>query len=596
MVLNIVALVLIIGIIFIQSLFGFFSGLINVFCCITALAVALGFADVLNEFIVRQGFLAPSFTFPVCLVTLFVVTHLVLRVAADGAIRGNVRLPMYVDWGGGALCGFLIGMISVGILILGVLALPWGGPDMNGGGRVMMFSRYQQDVRDRDTQQMLYKRSNIWFNPDGFTVGLFNMLSAGSLASKTTFASVYPDFPEWIFWTGNTVQPESITSPYCDNDGDGFGQKGLKLVSWWEQNTPVNANYRVRVPSRRAPIRPMDYKNINYQPEDGKTLLGMRLALAQATADRDEGTKYHRIRSTMIRVVGDLRDEPRHYCAKILGGTEAGSSTFRMGDLDNNFALAAISDETKIDVYFEVDEGFRPRFVEYRRYARAPVVGEPTSPLSDRLVGRESASELQTRTIGITRFIDAIIADGTGDKVELPFPMSASALTTAGAEIVEGKFQTGRISGYRSTFAATGPGSVQEFVVPQQFRLFQLRCHANQARSLAGRVFNYVGQVVNQYSVSSDIGTAYQLAGYFAIVTRDGRQYVEMYLSSGPDDPTFRGMLDFKFIDGRELQHPDAIIGLLFFVGPGEYILRIQNQTGQGIAFADPGYAMGPFD
>ena len=49
MVLNICALLFVLGITFMHSLFGLFSGIINVFCTITALAVAFGCAEPLTR-------------------------------------------------------------------------------------------------------------------------------------------------------------------------------------------------------------------------------------------------------------------------------------------------------------------------------------------------------------------------------------------------------------------------------------------------------------------------------------------------------------------------------------------------------------------
>jgi hypothetical protein len=261
--------------------------------------------------------------------------------------------------------------------------------------------------------------------------------------------------------------------------------------------------------------------------------------------------------------------------------------------MDNNFALPAVTDETKVDVYFEVDQRFRPRFVEYRRFARASVTGEPGAPPADRLVARESAGQAQQRTVGFARFIDAVIEEGTGDRSELPFPMSSTALASASVELPGGKLRSGRIAGLRSQFAAAGPTAVKEFDTPQGYRIFQLRCRARRAGSLAGKVFDFAGSVANQYSASSEGGEAYPLCGYYAIVQRDGRDYIELYITGEPNAPGFRQMLDFKFVSNRELRDEEAIIGLLFYVEPGVFIARVQNQMGQGVAFESPGYEMG---
>jgi hypothetical protein len=124
-------------------------------------------------------------------------------------------------------------------------------------------------------------------------------------------------------------------------------------------------------------------------------------------------------------------------------------------------------------------------------------------------------------------------------------------------------------------------------------RLFQLRCYAHRAASLAGEVFNFVGSITNQYRVVTEQGEEFALAGYYAIVPRDGKDYFELFITGQPNDPAFRGMLDFKSIKNAELRDPQAVIGLLFYVSPTQTIVRVQNQTGNGITFAEPGYKMG---
>ena len=191
----------------------------------------------LNIYLVGQG-LHPAYSEPAAFVGLFVVSLALLRYLADTFLRGNVRLPDMADWVGGGLLGFVNAQIAIGVLMIGLLMLPFGG-------RLMMYSRYSRDAKDRTDQTtgfVKFHRSNIGFflMPDEFTVGLFNLLAGGSLHGgnivdeahpERTFKSVYPDFTEWVFWSGNTVQHESSPSVYKDDAGDGF-ERGLSVESW----------------------------------------------------------------------------------------------------------------------------------------------------------------------------------------------------------------------------------------------------------------------------------------------------------------------------------------------------------------------------
>ncbi len=588
MALNICALLLVVGIAFMNSIFGLFGGLINAFCAIIAAVVALGYSEALNDLITKQTGLHPSYSEPVCLIVLFIITLVALRLAADRGIRGNVRIPMYLDWGGGAVAGIVIGQICVGTLLLGVMMLPFGG-------KVMQFQRDERDEDNMVDQRgyVEFSRNSIWLRSDEFTAGLVNLLSSGSLRGKTTLASVYPDYAEWVSWSGNTVQPESITAPRRDDKGDGF-ETGLGVAMWWEPKGSVEGRYRKEVPTR-ASQNPQYIRKV-YTPEAGTKLIAVRLEMDQSSADRvGKGSSYHRFRPTMIRVVGDVNEEPRHYAARLLGGADPKiGDALRIADVDTNFAVRA-GVKTVVDAYFEVDEEFTPRFVEYRRHARAAVPREPADKPPDEALAAAAAATSAgpqrgsgTRR-GVTGFIRALVRP-YGDFEELPFRMSAARVRGGTDVTLEGElFVSGRIVGDRERLEASeGEATVGKFKRPAGSRLCQVRYKPYQAQTLVGDVFNYAARTLNQYWAEDNEGNRYPLVGYFAIVPRSrGTTYLELFFAGGPDDPlsiTFRGMLDFKHIEPRELTQEEAELGLLFLVPPGKTIRGITNQKGDGVS------------
>jgi hypothetical protein len=601
MILNIAALVFVLGITFMQSLFGLYSGIINVFCSLAALAVAFGYAELLNDLLTGTFHLHPAYTEPLALALLFAVTLLILRVLADNFLRGNVRVPMYLDWAGGAVCGFINAQICVGVMVLAFLMLPWGG-------RVIMFSRYQRDpdnktyaealdvapeLRKQD-ERVAFTRNRLWLRSDAMAAGLFSLLSGGSLKGPTEFASVYPDFPEWVFWSGNTVQRESLTAPLRDDQGDGF-TSGLRVERWWEQTgklPPDITRYRRQRPDRSNPTPP--YQPLEYKPRNpAQPLIGLRLVLTRASADRDKQSAYHRFRPSMIRLVGDVKLpdgslEPREYVPQILGGADPNLGTnLRIVELDDNLGLPAGGD-TRLDAYFEVDEGFEPRFVEYRRHARAPVTPAALAktPPSDRLAAAPAEGQAgPDRASGPARWIDTVNREFSGDTDRLPFAMRLDRLQPILDVTLDGRlFVSGRLTGDRSALEVSGretDTSVSRFKVPEGKRIFQLQTKPRQAKSLPGEVMNFVGSVTNQYYAVDDAGDSHPLVGYYAIVKKGGQDYVELVFL--PDDPSFRGMLDFR--DGgvrNDLQdQEDAVLGLIFLVPPGRGVVAVRSQGGR---------------
>ncbi|RMF85178.1 MAG: hypothetical protein D6744_01845, partial [Planctomycetota bacterium] len=354
MALNIIALVLVAGMTFVHSIFGFYSGLINVFCTIVAAVVALGFSDALTGWAASALGLHTGYIDACSLLVLFVLTLTILRVAADNLIRGNVHVPQWLDWGGATVCGFVIAQICTGILVLSVMKLPLTA-------RVLGFERYVrvEDLNDPvHPERVLMERRALWTRSDDFTVGLVSLVSAGSLKGATSLRDVYPNYVDAVYFSGNTVQPESTPAPLRDKGGDGF--KGVNVVEWWKTNGPIDVRYRRAAPTETNKSPP--FKPINgFKPASGMTFLGARIELKRSAADRDRKSARHLFRPTMIRVVGRIGDRPAQYTPIIIAGAEEKSTIPRLVDYDNNFSITDAN--PTIDVYFEVDPEFKPQFI-----------------------------------------------------------------------------------------------------------------------------------------------------------------------------------------------------------------------------------------
>ncbi|MBK9121327.1 MAG: CvpA family protein [Phycisphaerales bacterium] len=591
MILNLFVLLFVIGITFMHSLFGLYSGILNVFCCIVAVAVTFGFGEALTFWATGQFGLHPAYTEAVAYLLLFAVTHGGLRFLADTFLRGNVRVPMLADWIGGAVAGVIIAQLSIGMLLICFLMLPWGG-------RIMM---YQPIERNREEEQRgeerrpgeraRIDRNRIWLRSDDFTAGLGKFLSGGSLRGETTVAAVYPNFTEWLAWTGNTVQPESTPAPYRDpKTGDGF-KDGITVESWWTQSTPLSSaytRYRNLAPSEDRPTPA--FAPFEYRPEAGHHLLGVRLTLRPAAGDRDR-TAIHLFRPTMIRLVGDVVQSedlrfPRQFAPVVLGGVNppALADNLRVVDFDNNLSLPATA---KIDAYFEVPTDFVPRFVEYRRHARAAVVADhqAKTPPGTRLAAGESAPETPT---GATNLRDVLDYALTGPEHRLPFPLAMDRARAASQIEVSGNaLVRGRLTGDMSAWSPPGTltdGNVSVLRIPDGMCIMQFRLNLQQARSLPGQIMNFVTGTTNQYYAADDVGELYPLAGYYAVVTRNNDQYFELFFEPNPLDAGYNQMLNFSDTGlMRQLQNDNtAVLGLIFVIPKGVNIVALNSRQRDG--------------
>ncbi len=581
MVLNVIALLMVLAIVLMQSVFGFFSGIINLFCSIMGLAVAFGYYEKVTDLLTGTLGLHPAYAAPCALIGLFIVAVAVLRTLADNYVRGNVRLPAALDWGGAALLGFFNAQIFVGVGVIAIMLLPVRTAQES---RVLGFVRYERIAEERDDEHpfmVKFERRHLWTRSDEFTIALVNLLLDGAFSGDTPFTAVYPDFVDAVYYTSNTVQPESSPAPYRDKKiGDGF-LKGLATEGWWLQKEPLDGRYATNVPS--ANKSSLEYERQVLKPAPGKKLIGVKVILKKPSADRDKRSLTHVFRPTMIRLVGRAGEQPQQYYPRALANADEHlKGALRIVDPDSNFAIPA-SGNVPIYAYFEVDEEFQPSFVEYRRFARAEVgqmLEEPPEIVLT-LAGEE------TKTKHKASFA-SILESGSRQNNRLPFPMRRRTVQGADARIDGEQLVSGRIFGRRSALEAQDEKipAIKVFHAPENKRIVQVRYKPKKARTIVGDVFNFVGQL-KQYYAEDTAANRHWLAGYYAIVKRNNQEYIELFFNGDPDDPgdpTYRHMLDFKEIDRREIsEQDDAIVGLIFVVPVGSEIRAIKTQSGEEI-------------
>jgi hypothetical protein len=544
------------------------------FCTLASAAVALGFYEPLTAALISSLGVSGGYAGACVLFGLFVISLTVLRAAADNLIRGNVHVPPWLDWAGGGVCGFVNAQVTVGILILAISSLPLTGT-------ILQYERYSRVEGEKDGDRALLAERPLWTRPVEMTVGLFNLMSSGSLRGSTEFVSVYPDFADAAWFRSNTVQLGSPPVPQRDKrTGDGF-KSGVSVESWWWQDKPLSVRYRAGVPTEKEPNPPYEALSTPFKAQSGHKLLGIRLQLAPSAADRVKLNVRHLFRPTMIRLVGHVGDTPEHAVPIVLAGADdrIGGAP-RLVDYDNNFALES---EAKFDAFFEVPDGFTPRFVEYRSFARAAVTGEPAAAAPDSL-RLATPEEARAAGSGEARSFQAIASNSRAD-FTFPIDLSLSGIRRLGSDVeVEGKkLKRGRVYGDVTALTPRDDADKGEgFLAPDNLRVVHVRWKPNEARSLAGQVINFAAQL-NQYEAVDDRGDTYRLAGYYGLIKRNNNQFIELFFHGDPAEPGYNSMLDFKSLDRQEVYNgEESEVGLVFLVRPGVTIVRIKNQSGDG--------------
>jgi len=223
MIVIVLATLLVLGIAFNQVVQGLFSSLIMTILTVLCAAVAFGYYEVAAAawLYPRQ----PTTADAVCLVALFVLPLLGLRLLLDKLISGNVVMSTWIDRIVGGVLGLVTGITAVGVLLVAMQMLPFG-PAVLG-------------YRPFDTA--MERDQRVWpFYPDEFVVGLAKTLSTGGLSGQRPFGHVHDDLLLEAFCARNDAGKNGRTDA---EDGD------LKVLDAYEPDDPDKLKWMYDVPA-----------------------------------------------------------------------------------------------------------------------------------------------------------------------------------------------------------------------------------------------------------------------------------------------------------------------------------------------------------
>ncbi|HJO15339.1 MAG TPA: CvpA family protein [Phycisphaerales bacterium] len=149
---------------------GFLSGLLHLVCVITAGALALAWWEpiVINNLLSKSWWsgLMPG----TMLLGTFLVALVLLRMASDKLAFGNTRLPRPVDMVGGGILGAISGVLTTGLLLIGIGFIDQPQEIL---GHTGWARNDEGTVNSPD--------SGLWLPVDTWTVDFFELLSVGTL-------------------------------------------------------------------------------------------------------------------------------------------------------------------------------------------------------------------------------------------------------------------------------------------------------------------------------------------------------------------------------------------------------------------------------
>lgn len=190
MIMNLIVVVLVLSIAYAWMVRGVFSALLHALCALMAGAIAFAVWEPLSIMLVNaspeRGFFSflESIAWGISLIIPFALAFLLLRMLSDKAVPNNIKNNTAVDYAGGAIFGAVTGVISMGILVIGI-----GNMRISTEGYRPLW--YSDDRANGPGS--LVEADSLWLPADKIVSALYANLSRGTMSTEQPLAYWYPE-------------------------------------------------------------------------------------------------------------------------------------------------------------------------------------------------------------------------------------------------------------------------------------------------------------------------------------------------------------------------------------------------------------------
>jgi len=586
---------------------GLYRSTVMFFCCVIGAVVAFSYYE--NVYALISVPFLQFYGEGIPLFLLFLITVLILDLLSEQFLKGTMRLPVLIDRIGGGFVGFWTAMIAIGVFCIALQMMPWSG-DVLGFERI-----YRDENRNERFRHLL-------FRPDEFTVSMTGYLLDNIFSGSQSYRSMHPDLLRVVAQAQQAVQAESRRVVPPDSEGAPL----FDVIKLMQIEDPKLPYARLRK-GKDNKVETFVTETGVREPNEGDQFIVARCKLRSEAADED---KWHRFTPRQVRIVGqDPMGRPKQYFA--VGYREPGRmQMLGLASPDQPIMFSARG-EYVFDLIFEVPEDFKPKFVEFKRLARAEVRGDkiPPTPTTQILAGLKAVPITDTaggKPAGMPADImlklkdkipgqpgvppaaqppakptqppprpaqppakPAVPAPPAGkpsaaagrvggrlvqDVVfgpQLPYKLSRKELADQQSELEGAALKAGHVVVAAADARGDPADLVTSFQVSPDVRLLQLVCDALQAKSLFGKAMASAVKTVGQYIVQDDRGRQYLPIGEYRIAIVGGQRLLELqYDAEGEPGRSIRPP---KKINEVQLQEGSTVV-LLYHVQPGAHVVK----------------------
>lgn len=264
MILNIIVILLVLGIGYAWMVRGMFNSLIHFLCAVAAGAIAFAFWERLSLMLIEaspeKGFLSflEGVAWGISLIVPFVISFLLLRLASDKLVSNNIKNNTIVDYAGGAIFGVGTGVLSAGILVIGMGTMRLSTEFL--GYQPLWYST------DRAAADgALVRSDSLWIPVDKLTAMTYGYLSNGTMSTGEPLAKWYPEL--------ELVGFSTRVSPGNGGGRNAINPDDFKLLSIYTVGN-VDGSESVRDLLKGADTKAQTYQDINSENVDNGYIAG----------------------------------------------------------------------------------------------------------------------------------------------------------------------------------------------------------------------------------------------------------------------------------------------------------------------------------
>jgi hypothetical protein len=403
MIFSVLVLIFVLGITYFHWIQGLFSGVISMVLAVIAGTLALG----MHEWVVASllGGRLADYANAMVLCGLFALIYGGGRFLFDSFVPGNVRVPLYVDKVGGAVCGFVVGVFAVGTFAVAAQSMPLGPtvayftryPIAENKQVVVPGERRSQDAEVSGSLEEDFpdpdKEASLMIAADSMLVDFVKFQSeGGAMSGNTSFTAHHPDLLRGLFFQRLGIEPGAKHSALNIGGKNDIAVGGVYAPAQLAQIDGELSAIR----QRKLPAQ--------LKSDTNKVVLVVRTIAKRSAAESDGIFRFS---------PGQIRLVTNGNVYYPVGTLYHPGSLLLANRIDDYLAADQDADQSTIDLVFHVDradiladgtakDGLKIKpgaFVEVKRYARVDLSDRdvantvPTGVISGTVLRKKSLLE-----------------------------------------------------------------------------------------------------------------------------------------------------------------------------------------------------------